>query len=439
MWELVISGIVLGLLLTALWTRVPPTLVSPVYGLVGLYLFTFVGGFFGYDPQFSPAWFLSPSKAEINTIVTEILCIISAFVCGALLVIGFSRRRHALARPFNRMEGLRLSPLQIRIGFWAAGACIALTVVGYGPATLWYSEQYLKQEDMLANIVASMLSLASALVLGSTAARGSAGQKRLAFLFEGIILVLMAAISTRRLALLPVLFCVGGLVAQPASRRWRAGLLAALILTPFVMMIPLAMREMDAIGIATLARVPALVGQLDVRWQLQTSANNLFMSLPITIESAKKSAVDPMAYVLTGINPLPGRWTDWYQNQIRINIYMPFNAVGDLLRAGVWVALLYYAVIGGCFARIELRLRAEGRLGPVLLMLLGLCFAFIVFSLQYPLRSASRMIYYMFALEFVALLLSRVRSAAGSQRTTTSEKTLQPGRNPSHWTPEWRR
>jgi len=439
MWELVISGIVLGVLLTALWTRVPPTLVSPIYGFVGLYLFTFVGGFFGYDPQFSPAWFLSPSQAEIDSIVTEILCIISAFLCGALLVIGCSRHRHALGRPLKKMEGLRLSPSQMRIGFWAAGACIALTLVGYGPATLWYSEQYLKQEDMLANIVASMLSLASALVLGSIAARGSAGQKRLAFLLEGIILLLMAAISTRRLALLPVLFCVGGLVAQPASRRWRAALLVVLILTPFVMMIPLAMREMGAIGIATLARVPELIAGLDVRWQLQTSANNVFMSLPITIESAKKSGVDPMAYVLTGINPLPGRWTDWYQNQIRINLYMPFNAVGDLLRAGMWVALLYYAVIGGCFARIELRLRAEGRLGPVLLMLLGLCFAFIVFSLQYPLRSATRMIYYMFALEFVALLLSHFRAGEGAQRATTSDKTVHPGCNQGNWTLECRR
>jgi hypothetical protein len=433
MWELVISGIVLAVLLAALSLRIPPTLVSPVYGFVSMYLFTFIGGWIGYDPQFSPAWFLSPSKAEISAIVTEALWMISAFVCGALLVTGFSRRRHALGRPAKKMEGLRLSPLQIRMGFWAASACIVLTVVGYGPTTLWYSEQYLKQEDMLANIVASMLSLASALVLGSIAARATSNQKRLAFLFEGVILVLMAAISTRRLALLPLLFCVGGLVTQPASRRWRAALLIALILTPFVMMIPLAMREMNAIGIATLTQIPALVQGLDVRWQLQASVNNVFMSLPITIESAKKGAADPMAYVLTGINPLPGRWTDWYQNQVRINIYMPFNAVGDLLRAGVWVALAYYAVIGGCFARIELRLKAEGRLGPELLMLLGLCFAFIVFSLQYPLRSATRMIYYMFALELVAPLLAHLRVGGGGTRAATSDKKVLPRRNHSNW------
>jgi hypothetical protein len=421
MWELLISGIVLALLLGALMFRLPPMLVSPIYGFVSMYLLTFIGGWIGYDPQFSPAWFLSPSKAEIMAVVTQSLWIISAFVSGALVVIGCSRHRHAVGRSLKRMQGLHLSSGQIRIGFLIAISCIALTVVGYGPATLWYSEQYLKQEDMLANIVASMLSLASALVLGATAARGSRSEKCLAFLFEAIIFVLMAAISTRRLALLPLLFCAGGLVAKPGSRKWRAGLLLALILTPFIMMVPLAMREGDAIGIATFARIPALVHDFDLRWQLQTAANNVFMSLPITIESAKKSGVDPIAYVLTGISPLPGRWTDWYQNQIRINIYMPFNAVGDLLRAGLWVALGYYAVIGACFARIELRLRAEGRLRPELLMLVGLCFAFVVFSLQYPLRSATRMIYYMFALELVAFSLSRIRGGARGSRTMAGD------------------
>jgi hypothetical protein len=426
----VISGAALAILLGALYIRVRPTLVSPIYGFVGLYLFTFIGGWIGYDPQFSPAWFLSPSKAEISAIVTEVLWMVSAFVCGALLVAGFSRRRQSLRRSIESMDGLRLSSLQIKVGFAAAITCVALTFVAYGPATLWYSEQYLKQEDMLANNISSVLSLASALVLGCTAARGTAKQRKLAILLQSIILVLMAAIATRRLALLPLLFCVGGLAAQPGSRRWRAVFLVTLLLTPFVMMIPLTMRGMDAIGIATLARIPSLVAGLDVRWQLQTSVNNIFMSLPITIESAKKNSGDSVAYVLTGINPMPGRWTDWYQNQMRINIYMPFNAVGDLLRAGFGIAFAYFAVVGACFARIELRLRVAGRLGPKPLVMLGLCFAFIVFSLQYPLRSATRMIYYMFALELAGLVISALRP-----KSSSGDK-LSPGRSHWRWSPE---
>jgi hypothetical protein len=434
---LLISGMVLIFLLAILWQRVPPTLVSPVHGFIAMYLFTFLGGALAYDPQFSPAWFLSPSRAEISAILNDVLWIVSAFIGGALLVTGLSRRRQALRRSLTSLNGLRLSPLHRNIGLSAALLCITLTVLGYGPATLWYSEQYLKQEDMLANIAASMLSLASALVLGAAAALGSARQKRLAFVLEGVILILMAAISTRRLALLPLLFAVGGLVVQPARRAWRAGLLAALVLCPFIMMIPLAMREMDAIGIRTLARVPALVTKLDVGWQFQSSLNNLFMSLPITIESAKKSAADPMAYVLTGISPLPGRWTDWYENQIRINIYMPFNAVGDLLRAGLGVTLAYYAFIGAWFARIELRLKAEGRLGPAGLMLLGLCFAFIVFSLQYPLRSATRMIYYMMALEASAWLLSTVQSTRSHRANNAASENLCPERIRSGGSWQW--
>jgi hypothetical protein len=229
-------------------------------------------------------------------------------------------------------------------------------------------------------------------------------------LLQAILLVLMAAESTRRFAILPLLFCFGTLVARPASRGWRVVLLATILVTPLTMMVPITTRAMDGMGLSTFGQILPAIAQLDMGTEAHTLLSNVLMGPPVTVESERPISVDKYAYVLTGVNPMPGFWTSYYEDQERVNLYIPFNAVGDLLRAGTWVALIYYALVGVYFARIELRLRSESQVRPDVLALVGISLCFIVMSTQYPLRNVTRFIYYMVGIEVLTVLFAKMKT-----------------------------
>lgn len=395
-----------------------PILVSPVYGLICVYLLIFLVGVAIYNPDYTD---LEMSPRDASRVLSQLFLIVSAFIAGAGIVLFRNRHGEVLKRTTKDMTGFQLTEQQIRWGFALPLVSFALTITSYGLSNLWYSTEYLPQQNVILGSLASISSLATALVLGVIAGQRSKKAMRAAILLQIVLLVLMAAESTRRFAVLPLLFCFGTLIARPASRGWRVVLLVMVFLTPLAVMVPIATRAMDGMGLSTFPQIPRVIAENDLRWEIGTLLNNTMMGPPLTVESERPISTNKYDYVVTSINPAPGVWTNWYEIMERVNLYEPFNALGDLLRAGTWVALLYYAFIGAYFARIELRLRAGTQVGIEVLLLIGLSFAFIVMSTEYPLRSVTRYIYYMVAVEVITALFRRMKT-----RLAWSRKRLSP-------------
>jgi hypothetical protein len=257
------------------------------------------------------------------------------------------------------------------------------------------------QANQVAQIAGGGLFLPSAFALGVIAGQQGSRARFLALAIFGVLEAITAALSTRNFALLPIVFCLGCLLAQPRNAKLRAALAITLLVTPFAMMVPLATRGMTEQGFSTFPQIFDVVSQINIGDKLLEVLDNVLVSVPLTIQSAMPFAENAKDYVLLNIDPTPGVWSGWYARELRFNVYMPFNAIGDLLRAGTWVAVLYYAVVGVYFARIDARLKSAARIGPGLLLLIALAFGFIIFSLQYSLRTATKLIYYMMFIELV--------------------------------------
>ena len=406
MSAILLSAMVLIIALVVLYRRLKPILVSPVYGLIFVYLIIFIVGVAIYNPDYSD---LDMSPAEAAQVLSQSFLIVSAFIAGACVVLFRDRNLQVLRRTIKDLKGFQLSAVQIKWAFALPIICFVSTVASYGLANLWYTPDYLPSQNVLLSSLANTSSLAAALVLGVIAGQNSKKATQVALLLQVVLLVLMAAVSSRRFAVLPLLFCFGTLFARPASRAWRALLFATILFTPLTLMVPILTRDMGGTGLSTFPQIPSVIAENDLSWETGVLLNNVMMGPPLTVESERPISTSALAYILTSISPTPGVWTNWYESMERVNLFEPFNALGDLLRAGIWVALLYYAFVGAYFARIELRLRSGTQVQPEVLLLIGLSFAFTVMSTEYPLRSSTRYIYYMIAIEVMAALFARMR------------------------------
>jgi hypothetical protein len=123
----------------------------------------------------------------------------------------------------------------------------------------------------------------------------------------------------------------------------------------------------------------------------------------------------------TCLNPLPGRFTNWYNiaDKLRSNVFAPFTAIGELAKFKIFFQG-YYFLVGFYFAFVDsyIKLSFQNRkfLLPILHILI-LCM-FTIFSFEYNLRSANRYIYYslfLFIFIFILRELSKKNSKNGEQ------------------------
>jgi len=117
--------------------------------------------------------------------------------------------------------------------------------------------------------------------------------------------------------------------------------------------------------------------------------------------------------LLTSISPLPGFLTDWprVQEYLRLNAFVPYTALGELLNYGVNVGLAYFFVVGIYVSYIDLNIRealVRGRLFYVVVML-GLLLLFILVLWQYNLRSATRLLYYVLLAQILFLVFRKLK------------------------------
>ena len=117
-------------------------------------------------------------------------------------------------------------------------------------------------------------------------------------------------------------------------------------------------------------------------------------------------------YLATSLNPSPGFLTDWYSiyKSLRINPYAPFTTIGEIF-SYPFIAFLFYFFIGMIFAYSEkviqsLLSKRKFLTGFILFLLIT---AFIPYSFEYNLRSATRYVYYALIYAILLRTLSKVK------------------------------
>ncbi len=112
--------------------------------------------------------------------------------------------------------------------------------------------------------------------------------------------------------------------------------------------------------------------------------------------------------LLTCINPLPGNLTNWYlfSQKMRINIYAPYTAIGELAKYPIF-SFFYYIFLGYYFSLCDFYIKtcviAKKHFAPAIIIIL--LYLFIMFSFEYNLRSSIRYIYY----SSLILFLSKIK------------------------------
>ncbi|MFJ4288146.1 hypothetical protein ACIPY0_21100 [Paenarthrobacter nicotinovorans] len=295
-----------------------------------------------------------------------------------------------LARTISISKNLR--------GWMLAGSAAPLLyLLIAGGTELWYRPYYIAvavQDGGLAGI-AAQLAIAAPIALGYllfASGRGSSFMS--AILLLGYIVLFFGG-GSRKLAMLPILIMVGVFVAK-RSKGAAVALLVAAIFSLYLIRLPLYLRALPEHGVVPYLN--HLPGFLDYGVGWDSIALNVLVSFGIIGATAfQQPAIDPSVFWIS-VNPAPGATAGWYDQaeSLRINVYTPYAGVGELGNYGMGYVIAYFLVAGCLLALLDrtvMRLMVRGH-GVMSLALVAMAGLFLLYSVQYNLRSSSRMLIY---------------------------------------------
>jgi hypothetical protein len=346
-----------------------------------------------------------PPEAETATTVVFLVAAGSA-ATGACL--------QSVLRPRTQGTTVVLPPSRPSRAIRSATAVLSvlplLAIIAAYQGGLIYRTQYipLTAGNPVA-IAASTLSLPGIAMLGWLT---QVAQTKFGKLLAWLILVLYAASllsrATREFALMPSLTVLGILAANP-TRRDRTALVAAAAAVCLVLLqVPLTLRSLPIHGLLPyLAALPHAFGSLD----FARSMSNVLFSFQLVGYVAVAAPPLDLSNLLVSLDPRHGTLAGWYDlnTTLRVNGHTPYSAIGELANYG-WLELVAYMfLVGLYFAHLDWRIRSLISDGQAVLGLLifGLACLFVVLTLQYNLRSATRVIYYLLMLDASIFLLAR--------------------------------
>lgn len=379
--------------------RLSPAFLSPVKLVAASYLALAGLGAVLYErvahaPQGSSIVLDLPASAREAT-VALLLTAAMAFVAGAAIMSLLAPQKVTMRNV--RLTARAQDPRILGVLLLGSLLTLILLIGEVGAANLVSRDTYLAQTSgatLLAGI-SGQLAVAAILILGFVTAT-STGLQRLAALS-----LLMAysttffALGTRRLALVPLVFALG-IYGATFSRRAKLGVVAAALISLYMIRLPLFLRNQPEHGL--MPYLGALPDFLDYSAGWDAVAVNILISFGTIGATAFTQNHFPLADLWMALNPLPGRFSGWYEVEPlhRFSEFTPYATVGELGNLG-WVALVvYFLFVGVAFGYLDRRVRwllAHGHqyLG---LGITGLAGLFVPFSLQYNMRTSSRFVLY---------------------------------------------
>jgi hypothetical protein len=393
-----LPALVAAAVLASARRRLAPSMLSPVKIVVGGYVGTAVLGLLFYDrvadARTGAGIRLYPTR-EVELDTVQLLLIAAAAVAvGASIVVlllpGTGNVDWTL-RPIIASERTRRLVLLLSV------LPLTLTIVDYGLGDLLQRETYLRPSSASAGFanIGPSLSIPALLGLGYVFAAGRAGHRIVAVPLIAVYSMQFFALGSRRMTLIPLLLAAGG-VAATLSRRAKLALAATAVLAVLLTPLPLYLRALPSHGLIPYLRaLPAYAHQ---PFDLASIALSFLITFALVGTVAYHVAPIPAADFLTALNPLPGALTGWYEIEPahRLNTFTPFAAVGELGNAGVVTLVAYLVAVGAVLGYLDRRVRLLLAAGQQMaaLALVGFAGLFMLFSIEYFLRTATRFIYY---------------------------------------------
>jgi hypothetical protein len=226
-------------------------------------------------------------------------------------------------------------------------------------------------------------------------------------------MLVFLGLGSRHMSVIPLVFAAAAFAANPASRRLRLLLAGSAVLVVPLLALALYLRSARDHG---LLAVPAVVTGGDSSAVLPSWSEvqiNLLNTFGSTGGTAWQQPALPSGDFWISVNPLPGGAAGWHGREAlhRFDPNTPYSALGELGNYGIAWLCSYFLVFGGVLAAIDLRARAlvwRGRALPALGIIALACLAPVV-SLQYDLRTTSRVLYYTGAIILLGLAIPALR------------------------------
>jgi hypothetical protein len=330
---------------------------------------------------------------------------------GTMAVIGISGLAYDPVtpghKPLSRPKGIELPAKALLF----APIPLFLYVYGAGISTVFHASAYLQQTGpTFAADLAHALGPFGVLICGYFVfdRRQSMSTRTMSLVLALGYELFYLATATRLFAIWPMLMWIGGYLSGLwPLRRQRILLAAAVALSILAVQIPLGLRGLPDHGL-----IPAfhyLFSQPSLVFGGYDPIRNFLFGAPLTLYVAHDIGRLSTHDLIVSLNPMPSQFTDWSQiaPTLRVNIYYPYSALGELLNHGWLVYFSVVAAFGAGFSAIErLALRGRGMLGGLAqIAVLGIAGLFLLQSTEYNLRTAARLLYYAFAAVFVLVVV----------------------------------
>jgi hypothetical protein len=278
------------------------------------------------------------------------------------------------------------------------------------------------------NTIVSMASLAAIAGLGLVAFGTKGAPRAFAVMLIAAFVIYFVALGTRRLGLIPIILLLSYILAKRGQVRV-PGVVLAVATSVVGLSMTLHFRNLPFHGLLPhLAGLRSFTLGLD---EIRENLNNVLVGFRITALTAFKEPAISMDVFRISVSPFSGSSLGWGEvsQQLRINTYTPYSAIGEVANQGVTITAIVFIVLGlvfGIVERLNGGLLASASTRIYALLVLGLIFLFVVQSIQYNLRSITRYVFLA-----VAVQLAVIAIAALAQRPKMMPQPVSRARIPT--------
>ena len=351
-------------------------------------------------------------KNKFNRTFFVYLKMLLLFLLGVFIYSLFNKSYFVLAKQRIKIidtRNLKLNTNQIsKIIVIIALLCVLLVYIDYG-SLLFYRAEYIPKDNSVFKIIYQNLFIVLCLLSGAVYRTN----RSLALTAFCIAIIVGIGVGSRSATIYLLAF---GLSYSVFLNRSRARTFYIFFI-PFVIFFfgyNISLRlEANGHGLIPYLKVTLEKPEILFTYTVMNIYYTFIFGFYATSETIHLYKNASIGNLITTLNPLPGRLTNWYNiaSKLRINEIAPFTAIGELAKYPVF-SVFYYSLLGYYFAAIDYFIKNQivrkKYLWAVLQFLLLVLY--VVHSFEYNLRSSHRFIYYSMALYVLYFILKGLKT-----------------------------
>lgn len=258
--------------------------------------------------------------------------------------------------------------------------------------------------------------------------------RALAIIGVGLWFLVLFGRSTRNIAAMPAMIVLAMAVASGRRIRMRYLIIAAVATIALLQLVIFGRGNPGGVGLVPLGTQLFTAPQAILAdFSFYGILGNVWISGPLTAVVAQRPI--PTEALWISINPAPGVLAGWgeIQDSLRLNMYTPYNTLGELGSHG-WTAVVFVAFVAGFGLSLSTRIasKMQGAYAMIaMVVVLAIVALFSVTVLQYNLRASMRLVWYALlgvaALWFAHAILRRsTNRILGPANPVKTEKLVRP-------------